>query len=201
MLDALSFSGQQNRMKSCKSRFVADQEALQALLLTLKRLRCPHCDCIEFLNRHSLLYGNNPKVPGDDSHVRGQRVFCSNRGQRGGCGRTFAVFLADVLPRFTVTATLLWQLLLQLLPGNASLRSAKRALDAAFPAQTLYHLLARLRGRLAAVRVWLCGRVPVPESSQADPLWQTVEHFQAAFPHADCPLLQFQADFQTPLFG
>ncbi|MCX6916660.1 MAG: hypothetical protein NT167_27055 [Verrucomicrobia bacterium] len=188
-------------MKLCKSRFVLDQEALQALLLTLKLLRCPHCDCLEFLNRHSLLYGNNPKIPGDDSHVRGQRVFCSNRGQRGGCGRTFAVFLADVLPRFTVTATLLWQLLLKLLCGNASLPSAKRALGSVFHIQTLYHLLVRLRGRLDAVRVCLCDRVAPPASSQTDPLLQTVEHFQAAFPHAACPLRQFQVEFHTPLFG
>jgi hypothetical protein len=31
--------------------------------------------------------------------VRGQRAFCSDRGQRGGCGRTVSLFLAVMLPR------------------------------------------------------------------------------------------------------
>jgi hypothetical protein len=35
-------------------------------------------------------------------------VDCSNRGLRGGCGRTFAFFLADILPRHTLTAALVW---------------------------------------------------------------------------------------------
>jgi hypothetical protein len=187
-------------MKSCKSRFVLNRIALQAWLLTLKLLRCPHCDCAASLNRHSLLYGNDPAASANQQCVRGQRVFCSNRGRRGGCGRTFAVFLADVLPRFTVTATLLWQLL-ALLPGGGSVLSAIHALGSTFADSTLDHLLDRLRGRLDVVRVWLCGRVPAPRSSSSDPLVQTVEHFQAAFAHAACPLRQFQVDFLTPLFG
>lgn len=187
-------------MKSCKSRFVLNRIALRAWLLTLKLLRCPHCDCAASLNRHSLLYGNDLDASANQQYVRGQRVFCSDRGQRGGCGRTFAVFLADVLPRFTVTATVLWQLL-ALLPGSGSVLSAIQALGSAFADPTLYHLLARLRGRLDAMRVWLCRRVPAPRCSSSDPLVQTVAHFQAAFPDAACPLRQFQVDFHTPLFG
>jgi hypothetical protein len=44
----------------------------------LKQQRCPHCGCLEKLNRHSKLYGNDPVLV--DAHaVRGHRVFCSNR--------------------------------------------------------------------------------------------------------------------------
>lgn len=73
----------------------------------------------ESLNRHSKLYGNDPAVANGQA-LRGQRIFCSNRGQRGGCGRTFPVFLAEVLPRHSVTSAWLWQLLLRLWKGGST---------------------------------------------------------------------------------
>ena len=80
----------------------------------------PAAAVVEALNRHSFLYGNDPADTGGEQ-LRGQRVYCSSRGQRGGCGQTFSIFLADVLPRHSVTATWLWKLFRQLL-GGASLK-------------------------------------------------------------------------------
>ena len=167
--------------------------------MRLKEWRCPFCDCSESLNRHSFLYGNDPDCP-NGRRLRGQRVFCSDRGQRGGCGRSFPVFLADVLPRFTVGASLLWRLLGLLLDGGSVL-SAIDSLSSPFAPQTFYHLLGRLRLRLDFSRMHLCQAAPVPQSSQSDPLLQTVEHFKSAFAHADCPLSEFQTRFQKALFG
>jgi hypothetical protein len=67
----------------------------------------------------------------DARAVRGQRVFCSNRGSRGGCGRTFSFFLAEILPRHTFTASWLWQWLIQWLAG-ASLKAAVEKLRLPF---------------------------------------------------------------------
>jgi len=91
------------------------------------------------LNRHSFLYGNDPAKP-DGQQLRGQRVYCSSRGQRGGCGQTFSIFLADVLPRHSVTATWLWKLLLKLLAG-ASLKAAVQLGALPFALETLYDLV------------------------------------------------------------
>jgi hypothetical protein len=151
------------------------------------------------LNRHSKLYGNDPAVINAQA-LRGQRVFCSNRGQRGGCGRTFSVFLAEVLPRHGVTASWLWQLLQRLLSGSST-QSAAEALGVPFSVEALYHLLQRLRKRLPDVRCLLCRQVPAPDSSQSDPLLQTVEHLQRAFTRAACALSAFQLGFQQPLMG
>ena len=178
----------------------SDKKALGLALLSLKAQRCPHCQRAESLNRHSFLYGNDPARP-NGQRLRGQRVFCSDRGQRGGCGRTFSMFLADVLPRFTVTALLLWQWLCLLLEGQA-VAAAARSLRMPFADQTLYHLLQRLRLRLDVARTRLCPTAPAPPSPHTDPLLQTIEHFQAAFPRADgCPLQEFQTRFQAPLLG
>lgn len=176
-----------------------DKVSLNNWLLPLKEQRCPYCHCAESLNRHSFLRGNDPDLA-DGERLRGQRVFCSDRGQRGGCGRTFSVFLADVLPRFTVTAVVLWQLLLLLL-GDQSVQAAASSSGLPFGDQTIYHILGRLRRRLDVARTRLCQIIPVPASSQSDPLLQTVEHFQTAFPRSDCPLQEFQIHFQEPLMG
>jgi len=123
-----------------------------------------------------------------------------DRGQRGGCGRTFSVFLADVLPRFTVSALFLWELLFLLLDGR-SVQAAAHSLRLPVADPTVYHTLARLRLRLDTVRTRLSQITAPAPSSQCDPLLQTVEHFREAFPKVGCPLQEFQTRFQFPLMG
>ncbi|MCX6923343.1 MAG: hypothetical protein NT154_09070 [Verrucomicrobia bacterium] len=151
------------------------------------------------MNRHSFLYGNDPAKP-DGQQLRGQRVYCSSRGQRGGCGQTFSIFLADVLPRHSVTATWLWKLLLKLLAG-ASLKAAVQSWALPFALETLYDLRQRLRQRMAVLRPLLCRQQKPPPSSDADPLLHTVRHLAALFPKAACPLQEFQLLFGLPLMG
>src|SRR5206468_11205045 len=126
--------------------------------------------------------------------------FCSDRGERGGCGHTRSLFLAAILPRHTVTASLLWELLVQLL-ANPTVRSAAHALRLPLALESVYHLLQRLRRRLDPVRVCLWRRQKAPESVQSDPLLQTAEHLKGVFPDALCPVSEFQLAFQQPLLG
>ena len=186
-------------MNSFLFRFAADMSALKRWLLSLKECRCPFCHCAKSLNRHSFICGNDPACH-QGQHIKGQRVFCSDRGQRGGCGRTFPVFLADILPRFTVSASLLWQLLGLLLEGQ-TIYSAVPKLRQAFCRGTFYRIVHLVRQRLDLLRSFLCRICPPPASSQSDPLLQTVEHFRAAFPQTDCPAQAFQTHFQADLLG
>ena len=151
------------------------------------------------MNRHSFLYGNDP-TDYTKQAVRGQRVFCSDRGQRGGCGHTFALFLADILPRHTVRASLLWQLLCLLLTGG-SIQAAVATLGRSLALETFYRLLRRLRRHLDRIRPCLCQRQKPPASVEADPLFHTVRHFQAVFATAACPLQEFQLVFARPLLS
>jgi hypothetical protein len=79
--------------------------------------------------------GNDPERA-DGQRRRGQRAFCSNRGRRGGCGRTVAICFAGVLPRHSVTTGLLTRLCAGLLTGS-SLKAAAEALDAPFALETI----------------------------------------------------------------
>ena len=108
--------------------------------------------------------------------------------------------LAEVLPRHTFTASLLWQLLVRLLAG-ASLKAAAEKLRLPFALETAYRLRSKLRQKLDLIRARLCCQQAPPASSQTDPLLQTVEHLQAVFPSGECAPAAFQLRFQHPFLG
>ncbi len=136
--------------------FCARPSGVERAAFSLKQSSCPHCGCVGALNRHSHSRGNDPAVA-DGQTVRGQRVFCSNRGQRDGCGRTFMICLAEILPRHTRTASLVWQWLVKLLAG-LSLKAAVEKLRLPFALETLYRLRRKLRQRLDHLRTRLLPR-------------------------------------------
>lgn len=165
----------------------------------LKQRRCPYCGCTETLNRHSNLYGNDPQAA-QGRCLRGQRVWCSNRGQRGGCGRSFCIFLAEILPRHTVRASGLWCWLSQL-PAGVSLKAVVEKLRLPFALESFYQLRRKLRRGLVGLRTWLCRQQEPPQSTQSDPLLQTIAHLKSAFPQSPCPPAEFQLHFQSPFLG
>ena len=165
----------------------------------LKQQRCPHCGCVETLNRHSKLYGNDPQAA-RGSCQRGQRVWCSDRGRRGGCGKSFCIFMADILPRHTLRATALWAWLIELLAG-LSLKAAAQKLSLPFTLETFYQMSQKLRRALDRLRSCLCLKLAPPESGHTDPLLQTADHLKSAFVQSGCPLAEFQLHFQRPFLG
>lgn len=128
-------------------------------------------------------------------------MFCSNRGQRGGCGRSYSLLLAWVLPRHTYTAPRLWDVLARLGAGGKSIKSVWEQLRPPLTLDTLYHLLQRLRRRLSEVRSALWRETSPPPCDFAAPLLQTISHMRQAFASSGCPLSAFQLRFQQSLMG
>lgn len=106
--------------------------------------------------------------------------------------------MAEVLPRHTFTASLVWQWLVKLLAGLSS-KAAVEQVRLPFTLEAVYRLRRRLVRRLDALRTRLCRERPPPVSTQADPLLQTVEHLRAVFPGSACPPAEFQLHYQHPL--
>jgi hypothetical protein len=179
--------------------FCARCAGVEAPTFSLKQSSCPHCGCFGSLNRHSRSAGNDPLRASGQS-FRGQRVFCSNRGQRGGCGRTFFLVLSDVLPRHTMTASLLWRWLVEVLAG-LSFKAAAEKLRLPFALETVYRLRRGLARNLDVLRTRLAGRGEPPASAHADPLLQTMAHLQVVFPRSACLPAEFQLHFQRPFLG
>jgi len=105
-----------------------------------------------------------------------------------------------VLPRHSVTSSLLARLLASLLTG-AALKSAAEALRAPFALETFYRLRQRLRQRLGSVRVKLHQAQKPPACPHADPLLQTVAHLQHVFGGEADAVSAFQLRFQCPFLG
>ena len=130
--------------------------------------------------------------------MRGQRVFCSNRDKRRGCGQTFPIFLADVLPRHTVTAPVLWTFILALLAGH-SLKEAAENLPLAL--ETFYGLRRKMRIKLDILRTRLLGSRSPPKSARSNPLLATFELLSTAFAGSACPIAVFALRFQGSFLG
>ncbi len=194
----ISDSGSNGDVPSAFS-FCARRAGVEDPTFSLKQSPCPHCGCAGSLNRHSRALGNDPAQASGQS-FRGQRVFCSNRGQRGGCGRTFFLVLADVLPRHTLTASLVWRWLVKVLAG-LSLKAAAEKLRLPFALETVYRLRRGLRRKLDGLRTRLAGRCGPPTVTHADPLHQTLAHLRMVFPRSQCPPAEFQLHFQRPFLG
>lgn len=186
-------------MRAALTSFVPDTDALEKLLRRLKHIACPFCEKTGTLNRHSRLWGNDP-LSANGTLDRGQRVFCSNRGRRGGCGRTSSIFFAQVLPRHTFTASLLWKALSGWLAG-ASIKASWEAAGLPLALDTLYHLLQRLRRRLNELRTALHSLGAPPGSKASDPLRQTFEHLRGVFAADSCPPERFHLRLQRSLLG
>ena len=179
--------------------FVRNRQERNQVLQNLKQTRCAHCRRTGTLNRHDRVQGNDPDAV-DKQIPRGRRVWCSNRGRRGGCGRTMRIMFARLMPRHSVNAKMLSRLLKGLC-GGGSVKHVWEACRLPVQLQSVYHLLRRFRDRLDAVRVALLSRCKPPGSLHADPLRQTAEHLRCAFPQCENPVEAFQHTFQTPIMG
>ena len=108
--------------------------------------------------------------------------------------------LADVLPRHTLTASLVWRWLVEVLAG-LSFKAAAEKLRLPFALETVYRLRGRFRRCLDLVRTRLCREQSPPASTHTDPLLQTVEHLRQVFSDSECPPAAFQLHFQRPFLN
>lgn len=158
----------------------------------LKQRACPKCHAVGCLIGHGYLRGYGETA--DETIQRGWRVFCSNRGRKQGCGRTYPILLARHLYRRLVDAGRLWTFLKGILAGS-SIQKAWEAVASPFCLETGYKLWAAFLRNQSAIRVKLLS-VANPANSALSPRLQTLAHLQTVFPHASCPIVAFQTSFQ-----
>jgi len=108
-------------------RYAVDEAALDDLASEAKHWRCPRCGRSGTLNAHGSLRGCGAAGASGKDAVRGRRFFCSNRGRRPGCGRTFSVFLAQVIAGASVRTAALWRFCQGRLSGLSVLAAWEQA--------------------------------------------------------------------------
>jgi hypothetical protein len=153
---------------------VRDEAELDRMLLGIKLAACPHCQQTGTLIGHGFLRGYAER--GSELVVRGRRLFCSNRGRRPGCGRTFSVMLQTVLAGFVVRTLTLW-CFVQAVLGGLTLRAAWLCeAGRALSLSSGYRLWRRLGAGQSTLRALLCREAPAPASTAREPLAQLVQH-------------------------
>lgn len=182
--------------------FFRDRQELRTLAQRLKQMACPHCKATGMLIRHGFLYGFDSTSP-QQKTVRAQRIFCSNRYARTGCGRTFSVWDADKIRRLFLTASALG-LFLQLAVAG-SIAAAGQAVHDRLCERTWQRLWQRFQRAQSKIRTALCGRCappdwlarPPPSRPKHLPAAQVLAHLETAFPDDPCPIAAFQLALHT----
>lgn len=176
-----------------------DEPALADVLLGLKLAPCPHCRRSGALIGHGLLRGYAEQTSG--VVVRGRRVFCSNRGLRPGCGRTFSVLLSTVLAGFVVRTLTLFRFTSAVLSGLTRRCAWLGTATGALSLSSGYRLWRRLAAAQSFLRARLCREAPAPACAARAPLAQLFAHLVAIVGDgAPCLFESFQRRLQRGLF-
>jgi hypothetical protein len=178
-------------------RFCTEEEG-QAHRVGIKQRRCPCCGEIGFLICHGHLWGY--AAPTSEMRRRGHRFFCSNRGNREGCGHTYSILFTRCLPRRQLSAPQLDELIDHLLRGSCRGR-ARSAAGFPFSLQHVYGVWKTLRTNMPRLRALLCRLCFPPRVRRSEPLLQLFEHLRAAFAHAPSPIEAFQHRFDEPFLA
>lgn len=180
-------------------RFVRNREELAEELLVAKQRRCPHCGRLGTINGHGFLRGYSED--GVAGSLRGRRFYCSNRGRRPGCGRTFSVLMHQCLAGFLVRTPTLACFVLAVVAGGALCVAWTRAAQGRFSRSSGYRLWARFCGAVSHLRSALFGRGAPKDSAHESAVGQLLSELSRWAPDAAGDVLAgFQSSFQRRLF-
>ncbi len=137
-------------------------EAIEQQTLQLDNEQCAHCSQTQQLVSHGFV---RKKRVGGTSEAVGKRVFCSNRNQHTGCGRTVQLYLDSTIRYLHYAGCCVVALLLRLVEGMTVQRAYHHATGAATP-RNAYRWLQKLWAQLSAYRSlshqpWLLATDPV----------------------------------------
>ena len=156
---------------------------------------CPHCRQRGFLILHGYLYGYSEM--GMSRIKRGHRIFCSDRNNKNGCGRTFSMLISGFIKNFVISAKTLWRFLDKIKDGMSP-AGAFRASDSDMGTTAVYRVINRFKTSLSRIRTYLTRIKDPPKINHSkDPAILTIFHLKSVFEKSSCPVTQFQHHFQT----
>lgn len=146
-------------------------EAIEQQTQQLDNEQCAHCWQTQQLVSHGFV---RKKRVGGAPEAVGKRVFCSNRNQRTGCGRTVQLYLDSKVRYLHYAGCCVVALLLWLSKGTTVQRAYHHATGAATP-RNAYRWLHKLWAQLSAYRSlahqpWLLA-TDAPATAHAHPRW------------------------------
>ncbi len=177
-------------------QFYSSKKDFERFYHNLKLTHCPNCQEIGYLILNGLLYGNDEKICAK-TIIRGHRIFCSNRNQRKGCGKTFSIFDSNILKRFTISTRSFW-LFLSNISNGLNPVPAFKTLKLNFSTTSIYRFIRTFSDAQSHIRTLLSQRCkPPPLKRNSSCLNQTIHHLKCAFKNTPSnPITAFQLTFQ-----
>ena len=123
-------------------------EAIEQQTRQLDHEQCSHCKQTHQLVSHGFI---RKKKVGGESEAVGKRVFCSNRHQYTGCGRTLRLYLNATVRYLHVAGTAVVAFVLSLISGMTIQHAYHHATGTATP-KNAYRWLNRLCAQLSIYR-------------------------------------------------
>jgi len=185
-------------------RFFPDFESLDRFTLSLScfddKLQCPHCAKSHHLVSHGVIYKQRSIK---QREAVGKRVFCSNRFQHNGCGRTVQLYVATVVPMLRYSVATVFSFLSALLM-NVSVNAAYQSATGQVEPRHAWRWLHKLHRRLTDFRTFVHGRC----ASLASTFHTRCRRLQVVLPTLQSlfsltplsPCAHYQLARQQPLF-
>jgi hypothetical protein len=181
------------------SQICSSKQEVDDLYAKLKITPCPHCKGVGSLSKHGFLYGYD-SIHQSQKTVRATRVFCNNRNNASGCGRTFSVWVADKIKRSVLGADTLWLFLNDAVNSGNKLQ-AFRKLNCGLSDSAPYHIWRRFLLAQTAIRTALTPLCQPPQIESDSPAKLTLAHLQTAFKeHTLSPIAAFGATLKRFFF-
>lgn len=181
-------------------RYCSGQEDFEVLAESRRSMVCELCQSVGWVIRNGLVYGY--RAGNDERVVVAQRLLCSNRGKRRGCGGSMMVRVADAVRKTLVPAPKLWEFfdMLRQAPGVHAAWSNSPAATC-FSLTTAYRLSRRLDKAQSWVRSKIATLLVLSGASQRTdkPLLGLIDDLRSAFA-GQCPVSAFQVQFQQGFF-
>lgn len=175
-------------------RFADDNES-RCIGINLKLERCPHCGKTGMLIRHGFLRGYNEYR---ERMIKAQRIFCSNRNNRSGCGKTFSCYRVHRFPHIMMTTNAAWTFLSHILSGN-SIESAYHELDTAIvlTLSSFFRFWSKFLLAMPRIRTHLAHTYRLSAVSELSPPRETIRHITLHLSDKDAnPVTRYQHIFQ-----
>jgi hypothetical protein len=178
-------------LNRCQDRFIASESELPILKEAVKTLTCIHCKQVGTLNNHGALTDQS-------GSLRGLRFWCSSRrGSRPGCGQSFSIWLATVVPGNSVPALSLACFFLSWSRLGGDVLGAWQAARTGFSTDSAYRWVKCLLHNQGEVRSRLCRVRAPPPTRGGGILADLFEHLSLVL-ESEGFIKAFQIRFQRP---
>jgi hypothetical protein len=148
---------------------------------------------------HDFIYGYNEYR--NKPVLKAKRIFCSNRNNRKGCGRTITYLIIDFIKKTFISTTIAWKFLLLIL----SKKSIEKAYDSLDPECTLslstfLRFFKKFKLQTHRIRTNLANNYPIIKTTDICPYKETIRQLETIFNNTDTnPISIYQNIFQTSI--